>query len=127
MAAAADWLGVGARLAELWLVRGAACPACPRVPPCPTQVCTLTCSGPATTLTEGFESRAGASTAWPGLLLAAALGAALTAGAGRLWRSRAVPAAPEATPEPAPAPPAPASPGTVGSGPVTPSQLALGA
>jgi len=125
MAAAADWLGVGARLAELWLVRGRACPACPRAPPCPAQVCTLTCSGPATSLTEGLESRAGGAAAWPGLLLAAALGAALTAGAGRLWRLRAPPAAPESTPEPAPAPPVPASTGSVGSGPVTPSQLAL--
>ena len=119
MAAPVDWLGVGARLAELWLVRGQACPACPRAPPCPAQTCTLTCSGPATSLTEGLGSQApGGGPTWLALLLlAAAGGAGLAWTAGRAWPAQAKEAAPEAA-----APPAITGP--VGTGPVTPSQRA---
>eukprot|EP00959_Pyramimonas_sp_CCMP1952_P197880 4138386-Pyramimonas_sp.AAC.1 len=58
MAAAVELVGLGVRLAEVWLLRGPACPACPA---CPTQSCTLTCSGPATSYTEPAEAPAHAA------------------------------------------------------------------
>ena len=115
MAAPVNLVGVGAYLAELWLLRGHACPACP---PCLVQTCTLTCSGPATSHTEPHPAALpSGGPGWLTVWLAAALGAGL---AWAVARWGAGPGAASSAPE-APAPERTAS---TSAGPVTPSQLA---
>ncbi|CAK0861131.1 unnamed protein product, partial [Prorocentrum cordatum] len=111
MAAAVELVGLGVRLAEVWLLRGPACPACPA---CPTQSCTLTCSGPATSYTEPAEAPAhAAAPGWLAVWLAAAAGAVGAWAIGRLRLFARPPAAraePSTPPALLPALAAPAAP-----------------
>ncbi|CAK0836100.1 unnamed protein product, partial [Prorocentrum cordatum] len=126
MTAPVNLFEVGARLAELWLLRGHACPPC-SCPPCPAQTCSLTCSGPASSHSEPCSaSEAPGGPGWSSEWLAAAAGAGLGWLAARCWPpavTLAVAFAAEVPPVPDRAAPQP--PPVATGGPVTPSQLTL--
>ncbi|CAK0828459.1 unnamed protein product, partial [Prorocentrum cordatum] len=75
----------GVRLAELWLLRGHACPPC-HCPACPAQTCLLTCSGPASSHSEPCAApEVAGGPSWLALGLAAAAGAGLAWLAACCW------------------------------------------